>query len=480
MKNNMDIKFGTDGWRAIIAKEFTFDNVRIVTQAIADYIKSSCRPVSAGKALQAKRRVIVGYDCRFMSDVYAKIAAEVLLANNIYVLLAKNATPTPAVSFAIKSRSLDAGIVITASHNPPVFNGIKFKTHLANSADEVTTSAIESFINKNSPKSMSLDKALASRKAEFFDAGLDYINFLKKYIDIKKIKQHQPKVLVDYMHGAGIGYFEAVLRGAANVKAIRNTIDPLFGGVNPEPIPKNLEFSSKYIKQADFDLCVALDGDADRIGALRPDGTFITSGQIVSLILLHFLENRKLTGSVVKTISGTTLIERICQRYNLTMFETPVGFKYISALMLKENILIGGEESGGIGFCGYIPERDGILSSLLLMEMLAYRKKSINLVIDAMDKEYGIFCYDRIDMKYPVKKASELTKRLQKNPPRIIAGKRLSRIKTYDGIKFILQDSSWLLLRFSGTEPLIRIYAESGSQKEVQALLNAGKRIIRY
>jgi phosphomannomutase len=476
----MNIKFGTDGWRAIIAKEFTFDNVRIVAQAIADYVNQCPRLRNINRPQKSARLVIVGYDCRFMSDIYAKIVAEVLASNNIKVMLTKNATPTPAISFAIKSGLLDAGIVITASHNPPIFNGIKFKTHLANSADETTTKAIESFIGKHKPGAIALDKAISSGRIEMVDAGLDYVKFIKKYIDIEKIKKFKPKVLVDYMHGSGIGYIESVLGNANNISAVRSNNDPLFGGINPEPIPKNLGFSASYLKRHDFALCVALDGDADRVGALRPNGEFITSGQIVSLILLHFLENRKLTGSVVKTISGTTLIDKICQRHNLTMYETPVGFKYISALMLKENILIGGEESGGIGFCGYIPERDGILSSLLLMEMLAYRRKGIDLIMKDMDKEYGKFFYDRIDMKYPIEKASALTNALEKNPPKTIAGKKLSKLKTYDGIKFILEDSSWLLLRFSGTEPLIRIYAEAGSKKRVSELLGAGKKIIQY
>ena len=476
----MNIKFGTDGWRAVIAKEFTFDNVRIVAQAIADYVNQLPAVSRKPKAESCKpKALIVGYDRRFMSDIYAKIISEVLSANKIKVLLTSSATPTPAVSFAIKARKLDGGVVVTASHNPPIFNGIKFKTRLSNSADEKVTGKIESFLGKTRPKSINDEAAKKSGLIKVVDVGSDYVEFLRRYVDVKSIKKSKNRVLVDYMHGAGIGYIEAVLGYSKNIKSIRCETDPLFGGVNPEPIPKNLENSSAYIRKNRFDLCVALDGDADRVGALRPDGKFIPSGQIVSLILLHFLENRKLTGSVVKTISGTTLIERICDRYGLTMFETPVGFKYISALMLKENILIGGEESGGIGFCGYIPERDGILSSLLLMEMLAYRKKTINQIMKDIDKAYGRFCYDRIDMKYPIEKAAVLTEKLKNSPPKFIAGKKVCKMKTYDGIKFILQDSSWLLLRFSGTEPLIRIYAEASSDKRVQQLLDAGKRIIK-
>jgi alpha-D-glucose phosphate-specific phosphoglucomutase len=475
----MNIKFGTDGWRAVIAREFTFDNVRIVAQAIADYVTKNRKSNTLPVRQAGVNRIIVGYDCRFMSDVYAKMISEVLAANKIKVLLTSAPTPTPAVSFAIKTKALDGGVVVTASHNPPIFNGIKFKTSLANSADEKVTGKIESFLGITKPKSIGIEQAEKKGLIKVIDAGVDYIEFLKRYVDIKKIKNANNRILVDCMYGAGAGYIEAVLGNTKNIISIRCEADPHFGGINPEPIPKNLASTSAYIRKNRFDLCIALDGDADRVGALRPDGKFITSGQIVSLILLHFLESRKLRGSVVKTVSGTTLVERICSKYKLTMFETPVGFKYISALMLKEDILIGGEESGGIGFCGYIPERDGILSSLLLMEMLAYSKKNIALIMKDMDREYGKFCYDRIDMKYPRQKAVLLTERLKNRPPRIVAGKKVSKVKTYDGIKFILDDSSWLLLRFSGTEPLIRIYAEAGSDKQVQNLLNAGKRIIK-
>jgi alpha-D-glucose phosphate-specific phosphoglucomutase len=471
-KYNMDIKFGTDGWRAIIAKEFTFDNIRIAAQAIADYINIE-------RKTKTEKCIIVGYDSRFMSDVYARITAEIVSANDIKVLLTPRATPTPAISFAIKSRSLDAGIVITASHNPPVFNGIKFKTRFANSADSPITKKIESLIGRNKPKLSGPAQMNNKNTIVTFDAARDYIEFLKKYVDIDRIKKSRPSVLVDYMHGAGIGYIESVLGEADIIRPIRDNIDPLFGGISPEPIPKNLAYSSDYIKRSHLDICLALDGDADRIGAIRPDGCFLTSGQIFSIILLHFLENRRLQGSVVKTISSTTLIDRICQRYGLTVFETPIGFKYISALMLEKNILIGGEESGGIGFCGYIPERDGILSSLLLMEAMAYNGKGIIRMMKDIDKAYGRFYYDRIDMEYPVEKSALLIKKLKKSPPRSLSHKRISRIKTYDGIKFILEDSSWLLLRFSGTEPVIRIYAEAGSTTGLRQLLDAGRRLIK-
>lgn len=473
------IRFGTDGWRARIADGFTFDNVRKVAQAIADYVNQ--RPTINGSRVTGHRsRIIVGYDYRFLSDEYARILSEVLAASNIKVLLIDKPTPTPAITFAIKKNCLDGGVIITASHNPAQFNGIKFKTELATPADLDITARIEKLIGKNRVKSLGYSGALKKGLIEPVNVDRDYISFIRKYVDIAKIKKAKPRILIDYIHGTGAGYVERILKEAAcNVEAVRDNPDPLFGGVNPEPIPKNLKLSTQLIKTKRFDLGVALDGDADRIGAIRPDGRYIFSGQIISLILLHFLEDRDKYGAVAKTISGTTLIERICESFGLKMFETPVGFKHISSLMLKEDILIGGEESGGIGFCDYIPERDGILSCLLLIEMIAERKKSIISIMDEMDNAYGKFCYDRLDIEYPYRKAKGLIKRLKNNPPRQIAGKEVQKVKTYDGIKFIMEDASWLLLRFSGTEPLIRIYAESHSDKDVKRLLDAGRRIMQ-
>jgi len=467
------IKFGTDGWRAVIAKEFTFENVRKVSQAIADYVNSS-------KSSAFSSQLIIGYDCRFMSDIYAKIVAEVIAANGIKVLLVEKPTPTPAISFAIKRKGLSGGIIITASHNPPQFNGMKFKTELATSANEEITEKIESLIGKRRAKSVDLESAIKKGKIMPIDVKNDYVNFIKRYIDLESIKNSKGlNILIDYMHGAGAGYIEAILEGSGvKLERSRGEVNPFFGGINPEPIPKNLKASIDYLKEKKFSLCVALDGDADRIGAIAPDGRYITSGQIISLLLLHFLEIRGVRGSVAKTISGTTLIERICEKFKLTMYELPVGFKYIAALMMKEDIIIGGEESGGIGYCGYIPERDGILSALLLIEMLAVKRKGIDSIMRAIEKRFGSFCYDRIDLKYPKAKAIKLNKKLKSKPPRMITKKKVLRMKTYDGIKFILEDSSWLLLRFSGTEPLIRIYAEAGSDAGVKRLLSAGKRLI--
>lgn len=487
-RSNINICFGTDGWRAVIADEFTFSNVRIVAQAIADHVKR--KSLCSGKSrindtacLSARQRLsktlIIGYDRRFLSAEYAKIVSEVLAGNGIKVLLTTKPTPTPVISFAIKKRALDGGVIITASHNPPKFNGIKFKTALAGPADEAVTGDLERRLGNS--RVISLETGIASRKQliQFIDADNDYIKFIEKYVDIDLIRKTPLRILADYMHGSGIGYIEKFLGNSrCKIEAIRNFDDPLFGGVNPEPIPKNLKLTVLYAKRRRSDLIIALDGDADRIGALSPDGVFISSGQVISLLLLHLLENKGKTGAVVKTISGTTLIEHICDKFKLDLIETPVGFKYISALIQKQRVIMGGEESGGIGYCDYVPERDGILSALLLIEMLAVTGLDIRSIMRKMDREYGVFRYDRIDVEYPKHKADTLAKFLVKNPLKILNGKKVVKVKTYDGIKFITEDESWLLLRFSGTEPLIRVYAEAHSQRDVKRFLEEGKRLI--
>lgn len=466
------IKFGTDGWRGIIAEDFTFENVRKVSQAIADYINES-------RITNDERRIIVGYDRRFLSGEYAKAACEVLAANDIKALFTGKPTPTPAVTLAIKKRNLSGGIIITASHNPPEFNGIKFKTRDAAPADESVTEVIESLIGKHKPKILNFSRALNKNLIKEIDIDKAYIDFIKGYIDFNIIKKKKPFILVDYMHGVGAGYIEKLLEGkGCRIAAMRAELDPLFGGNNPEPVPRNLKEFLKKAKVEKPHLAIALDGDADRIAACGADGEYLNSGQIISLILLHLLEYRQLKGIVVKTISGTNLIERIAEDFRLKLLETPIGFKHISKIMLQEDILIGGEESGGIGFKGYIPERDGIISGLFLLEMVTARRKSIDRIMQDVYKRYGRFYYSRLDLELPVKKGMRVVSVLKKSPPHKLLDKQIREVKTYDGVKFILKDESWLLIRPSGTEPVIRIYAESSIKQNVNRLLNIGKNLV--
>ena len=462
----MSIKFGTDGWRAIISEDFTFENVRIVAQAVADYFKSNPATIA------------VGYDWRFLSEKYAELITEVLSANGIKVLLSDKAVPTPLVSLAIKNKKLSGGIVVSASHNPAVYNGIKIKAHYASTADETITGAMESLLGKNEIQKTPIKQGLEAGLVKIVDFKKEYMETVSSYIDKGLLKKSKMKVLVDCMHGVGDGYIKEILSDTdISVEEIRTGRDPLFGGVNPEPIPKNLGPVFEVMKHGKHDIAIVNDGDADRISAVTPGGGYLNAGQIMALLLLHFIEDRHWSGGVVKTISNTTLIDRIVNKYNLKLHETPVGFKYICRLMLDEDILIGGEESGGIGIKNYIPERDGMLLGILLIEMLAHRKKGILDVMKDIEKEYGSFCYRRIDLDYPNDKKQKLMEFLKSSPLKEVSGKPVKEFKAYDGFKFIVEDDSWLLLRLSGTEPILRIYAEASSDETAVQYLDFGKKI---
>jgi len=461
----MGIKFGTDGWRAIISKDFTFKNVQIVSQAIADHFKK-------GSTLA------VGYDWRFLSEKYAELVTEVLAANGIKVLLSDKAIPTPLVSLLIKNRKLDGGIVITASHNPSDYNGIKIKAHYASSADLAITRSVEALLEKNKVKILPLKDAIKSGAVQIVDLRADYMKFVRSYINLDLLKKSKLNVLIDCMHGVGDGYIKEVLKDTGvKITEMRTGRDPLFGGVSPEPIPKNLGPVFEEMKNGKFDIAIVNDGDADRIAAVMPKGEYISAGQIMALLLLHFIEDKKWTGSVVKTVTNTTLIELIARKYKLKLHETPVGFKYICKLMLEEDVLIGGEESGGIGVKGYIPERDGMLLGILLIEMMAHRKKGILQIMSDIETEYGRFCYTRIDMELADDKKKKLMESLKKDPLKKVLDKPVVEMKSYDGFKFILEDGSWLTMRLSGTEPILRVYAETSSKDLSQKYIEFGKKI---
>lgn len=466
------IKFGTDGWRAVISEDFTFENVARVSQAIADYFKK--------RALESQNKstpeMVVGYDMRFLSEKYAQIVSEVLTGNGIKTYLINKPSPTPMVCFFIKENKLSGGVIVTASHNPPQYNGIKIKMDYAGSAEPEVTREIESLIDKSGIKRISHEEAIRSGILELIDPSEKYIKFLRNYLDISLFKKKAYRLLVDVMYGTGNNFISEILKGTkCKITIIHNERNPLFGGINPEPIPQNMKEVIEIIKKGDFDLAIVNDGDADRVSCVRPDGKIINAGQILALIILHFLEDKKWYGGVVKTISNTTLIDKIAQKYNLRLYETPVGFKYIAKLMREEDILAGGEESGGIGIKNYIPERDGMLTGLLILEMMAYRKKSIIEIMRDVEKEFGKFYYVREDMHYPDKLKERLFSSLRERPFEYILDTGVVKIKDFDGIKFILADESWLLFRLSGTEPILRIYAEAPFQKKAEDLLKFGK-----
>lgn len=458
MQQDYKIKFGTDGWRAVIGDDYTFDNLKVVSQAVADFL-------GAGK------KIAVGFDTRFMSERFAAIVAQVLSKNGIEVILADSFVPTPALSLAVKSRKLDLGIMITASHNPAEYNGFKIKTPSGGAAGKEITEDIEARFGKTPIQKESNDSSSVVIKE---DLTKDYIKFIRSYIDIKKIKNKKFKVLVDAMYGAGDTFIESILKGTGiKIEFIHNTINPSFGGRRPEPIEENLEELKMRVKSGKFDLGIALDGDADRIAAVAPGGAFIHPQKILGLLALHLYQGRGWRGGIVKTICGTTMIDNIADFLKVKLYETPVGFKYISNLMETEDILVGGEEAGGMGVKGYIPERDGSIAGLLLLEMMAYRNKNIQKILSETEKQFGKFYYLRDDLA--------LTRRVEpkkENLPAELLGKKVIQVKDYDGIKLICEDQSWLMFRGSGTEPIMRIYSEAKSLSRSKELLKLGREII--
>lgn len=462
------IKFGTDGWRAVISEEFTFENVRIVAQAISDYLKLT----------PGAKRVIVGYDTRFLSDRYAQLVSEVLAGNGIKVILTDGPCPVPVACYTIKRLRLAGGVIVTASHNPPHFNGIKFKADYAGPGDPSITDKIEELVYKNEPVVIPFEKAKSSRVIEVTDVTGPYFEFIDSYIDADLLKDAGLKVLVDSMYGVGDWYLKKILEQTnCQVKTIHAEPDPLFGGLSPEPIPKNLGELVSLTKEGGFDVGLATDGDCDRIGVVRSNGSFVTPHWIISLLLLYLVKYRKWGGGVAKTICTTSLLRKLASKYGLPLYETPVGFKHISKLMRETDILIGGEESGGIGFKNYIPERDGFLSGLLILELIAQEKRNLIEIMNDMEKEFGQFHYMRKDTDYPVKMGLEVVEALKQAPPSEILDEKVAEINSIDGIKFICEDESWLLVRPSGTEPLLRIYAEAGSEQRVKAMVELGKEL---
>jgi alpha-D-glucose phosphate-specific phosphoglucomutase len=460
MLESNEIKFGTDGWRGVISDNFTFKNVRRVAQAIADYFNARTKPA----------KLAVGFDTRFLSREYAQAVAEVLSANNIEVLLADNATPTPMLSFKVKNNNQTAGVMITASHNPADYNGIKIKTATGGAAGVEITQEVERMAN-------AITETRLEPKARIIkeDFAGEYVRFLRSYIDIKKLKNSRFKVLVDSMHGSGDKFIAQVLKGSPiKLEFTRADINPSFGGLRPEPVAENLEATMKKMKEGKFDICLVLDGDADRIACVAPGGEFISPQKILGLLALHLHQDRKMSGGLVKTIVGSNMMDNIAEKLGLKLYETPVGFKYISNLMDTKDILVGGEEAGGMGFKGYIPERDGSMAGLLLLEMMAFRKKNFLKILAEAEKEFGKYFYLRDDLRIPdIKVDYDALKKVK-----TVCGKEVVQVKDYDGVKLILKDSSWLMFRGSGTEPIMRVYAESKNLKTTKELLAFGRKLI--
>jgi len=458
------IKFGTDGWRAIIAEDFTFENVKIVSQAIADYLNENKKTKN--------KRVVIGYDRRFLSKEFAQTSGCVLAANKIKVTLSDRDVPTPAVSIHCRNNKYDLGVMITASHNPAKFNGLKIKTPEGSSADKPLTDKVESFLGRCKPKY--IDVAVAKKKSLLVSKDLtaEYIEFLRKFINVKRIKKLKLKVLVDVMYGSGDNFVERIL-GPSNIKIdyLHNETNPSFGGIRPEPIASSLGELIAKMKRGEYDLGIVLDGDADRIAMVDGKGNYINAQVILPLLAIHMVKNRKAMGGIAKTVVGSNVIDKVALSLGVACYETPVGFKYISNLFENNLICIGGEEAGGIGFKGYIPERDGSAAFLLLLEMIVAEGKKFNTLLANFYKEYGRYYYSRTAIPVKSIKKGLLDMKL----PTSLFGKKIERVNTLDGIKLIAKDC-WLMFRKSGTEPIVRVYAESKSRKEAERLVALGKR----
>ncbi len=493
------IKFGTDGWRAVIAREYTYENLERVAQAYADYLVSNqtksiidqlveVGQIGASEAetnifsdvvgkavISSPLVVVIGYDRRFMSEHFAQFAAEVMSGNGFRVSLFSEAAPTPLISWAVKELHAEGGIVITASHNPPDFNGFKIKAPWGGSATPATTAEVESLVDVNPPKrgefdpqtGESLEPAIESYKAQ-----------IASYIDIDRLKSAKGVLIVDSMHGSGGNWTESFLTGGRlKIETIRANRDPLFGGVSPEPIDKNLGPLKQRVLETGALAGVATDGDADRVGAVNERGDTMTMHDVVPLILLHLARNRKMAGGVVRTFSQSVLLKRIAAAHGLKLHETPIGFKYIAELMMSDDVLIGAEESGGIGVKGHIPERDGILNSLLFLEAVMTAGKPPSEILRDIHKEFGEFYFGRTDLKMEVERGMDFVARLASSPPGEMAAERVIHVQTTDGTKLLFADESWLLFRQSGTEPMLRIYSEATSLEKSQALLVAGEKL---
>ncbi|MBT1071960.1 phosphoglucomutase/phosphomannomutase family protein [Pelotalea chapellei] len=462
----MQIKFGTDGWRGVIAREFTFENLSVVAQATMDYLNRDGL---------GEKGLIIGYDRRFLSRDFARRVAEIAVGNGIRVLLTDDYAPTPAISWAVRERGAGAGVMITASHNPPEYNGFKIKEAFGGSARPVTTKLLEEIVAYNLANGRRViecpyEEARANGLIELFDPCVGYFRQIGRYVDLELIAKSGIKAVVDPMFGAGSGFIPRLLTG---VDEIHNVENPLFGGQPPEPIAEHLKELSALVAGGKYQVGLALDGDADRIGAVDENGVFFSSHCIFTVILKHLIEHKRLQGGVVKTVSTTRMIDLLTEKYGLSLFETPIGFKHICELMLSEDILMGGEESGGLGVKGHIPERDGILLGLLLLEAMAVSGKGLRRLLEETMDEIGRFHYRRVDQRIEDNAKEQLIARLRSQPPRMINNRQVATLNSSDGFKFTFENGDWLLIRPSGTEPVLRLYSEAGSSDEVDRLLQA-------
>ncbi|MGO4212712.1 phosphoglucomutase/phosphomannomutase family protein [Terriglobus sp. 2YAB30_2] len=469
------VKFGTDGWRGVIADDFTYANVRVAVSAIAIYVLKHEDPAAG---------VCIGYDTRFGSKSFAKVAAEVLASAGIPVFLANGITPTPALSYAVRGRKAAGGVMITSSHNPPEWNGVKYKASYGGSGKPSIMTAIESYLLAPLPVA---EKPAAIEEVDF---NPEYIAAIRKFVDLGAIKASGYRFLIDTMFGAGRGVIKGIFdeAGIPNVE-MRSEINPGFPGINPEPILPHIALTQKVVVAEKCDAGLVTDGDADRIGAVDEHGNVVDAHKIFCVLLKWLIERKQWPGEVTRAFNTTKMIDRICAKHGRKLNEHGIGFKYVCDLMLEKEILIGGEESGGMGISKHLPERDGLLNSLLLANIMADEKKTLGELVASLQAEYGEHQYGRIDMHIDDGLKQSAINRAKAGVD-AFAGMKVLRVETMDGIKFFLENpeaatkpnaaETWLLLRASGTEPLLRVYCESCSVESVNKVLEAAREFVLH
>ncbi len=465
------IKFGTSGWRGLIARDFTFENVRLATQAIADYL--------AGIEYPKSKEVIVGYDTRFLGREFSLAAAEVLARNGLAPLLCQRDAPTPVIAHSIRARKALGGINMTASHNPAEYQGLKFSTSNGAPAHPEVTREIEENVTRRLAENWTFDgEIIGTYQCKIFDPQPDYFRQLRKLVDFAAVKKAKLKVAVEFMYGTGRGYLDKLLEGAdAKVTAFHNELDPLFGGHHPEPNAEGMAEVSRFVRRGKAQLGLGLDGDADRFGIVDADGTWLTPNQVLALTLYHLKKNRGWTGAVVRTVPTSHQVDAVAALLGVEVRETPVGFKYIGALMESEPIIVGGEESGGLSVKGHVPEKDGILACLLMAELVAAERKSLGRILKDLERQIGQFHTQRINVAILPEAKEALLKRLGSGLP-TIGPFKVEKFITTDGFKYLLPQNEWVAFRASGTELLIRCYLEAKSAAHLKQLRAACRALL--
>jgi phosphomannomutase len=467
------IKFGTDGWRGVIADDFTYANVRRVAQGTAEYMRSRSKDPLA----------VVGYDCRFASEDFARAVAEIFATNGVRTLIFDRPSPTQVASWTVIDRKATGAAVITASHNPYQFNGIKYKPETGSSAPTEVIADLEARINGLSDDAPQIDHRAARDLVTTYDPRPSYYAQIARMVDVDAIKDAGLRIVHECMYGSGYGYVADLIGGGrTTVTELHNQRNPLFGGISPEPIRPNIDSALTVMKVGGQDLCICTDGDADRVGIIDETGRFINQLQVFALLMLYLFEVRGMRGTVIKTVNMTAMVDKLGAEFGTRVFEVPVGFKYVAPKMMETDAVLGGEESGGFGVRGHIPERDGILVGLLFADMIVKAGKPLSAILADLELRVGPHAYARHDIHlvretYDVDR-KRILETLEQNEPEEVAGVRVQRVRSDDGFKFYLEDGSWVLLRASGTEPLIRVYAEAADSAAVEARLTALEDIV--